>query len=151
MSQSLSQLYVHIIFHVSHNHVAIHPKDSTKLYAYISSLLKQEGCVPMQINGMCDHIHILCILSKNIALSKLLRHIKSVSSGWIKTLDPCYGKFAWQKGYGVFSVSPSVCDKTIRYIIQQEEHHKKMSFQEEYRMFLKEYNVEYQEEYLWED
>jgi len=151
MSQSLSQLYVHIIFHVNHNHVAIRPADSAKLYTFLASLLKQEECTPVQINGIYDHIHILCILSKNIALSTLLQRIKSISSQWIKGIDLYYAKFAWQKGYAAFSVSPSVCERTIRYIVQQEEHHKRMSFQDEYKMFLKEYNIDFREEYLWRD
>jgi hypothetical protein len=90
-------------------------------------------------------------MSKNIALSKLVEEIKRHSSRWIKTLDKHYKTFAWQGGYGGFSVSPSVHDKTKQYIENQEEHHKKMKFQEEYLMFLKEYGIEYNEKYLWND
>jgi hypothetical protein len=90
-------------------------------------------------------------MSKNIALAKLVEEIKGNSSRWIKTFNLYYENFAWQGGYGGFSVSPSLHDKTKRYIENQEEHHKKMSFQGEYLMFLKEYEIEYNEQYLWTD
>ena len=90
-------------------------------------------------------------MSKNIALAKLVEEIKRHSSRWIKTLDEHYKSFAWQGGYAGFSVSPSLHDKTKRYIENQEEHHKKITFQEEYLMFLKEYGIEYDENYLWND
>ena len=103
------------------------------------------------INGIEDHLHILCIMSKNIALAKLLEEIKRHSSRWIKTKDSYYNNFAWQGGYGGFSVSPSLHEKTKRYIENHKTHHKKMSFKEEYLLFLKEYGIEYNEEYLWRD
>jgi len=151
MSQSLSQLYVHIIFHVNHRLIAIRQVDANKLYAYLGTLLKGEECSPILINGTHDHVHIFCILSKNVALSKLTQHLKSISSQWLKQLDPYYSKFAWQKGYGAFSVSPSVREKTISYISKQLEHHQRINFKEEYLLFLEEYGVEYNEMYLWED
>jgi REP element-mobilizing transposase RayT len=121
------------------------------LYAYIGSIIKDNESIPIKINGVEDHIHILCVMSKNITLAKLVEEIKRHSSRWIKTLDPYYAKFAWQGGYGGFSVSPSLHDKTKHYIENQEEHHKKISFKEEYLMFLKEYGIEYNEKYLWTD
>jgi hypothetical protein len=90
-------------------------------------------------------------MSKNIALSKLVEEIKRNSSRWIKTKSTCYKNFAWQGGYGGFSVSPSLCNKTKIYIQNQEKHHKKMSSKEEYILFLKEYGVEYHEKLLWDD
>lgn len=90
-------------------------------------------------------------MSKNIALAKLVEDIKRHSSRWIKTKDPHYKTFSWQAGYGAFSVSPSLHDKTKQYILNQEVHHKKMTFKEEYLLFLKEYGIDYKEEYLWRD
>ncbi|MCK4923002.1 MAG: transposase, partial [Bacteroidales bacterium] len=96
-----------------------------------------------------NHLHILCVMSKNIALAKLTEEIKRHSSRWIKTRGSHYIKFAWQGGYAGFSVSQSLHDKTRRYIETQEEHHKKITFKEELIAFLKEYGIDYNEKYLW--
>lgn len=126
-------------------------QEKNELYAYIGSIIKDNESIPVIINRVEDHIHILCIMSKNIALAKLVEEIKRHSSRWIKTKDQHYINFAWQGGYGGFSVSPSLLEKTKTYIAKQEEHHKKMSFKEEYLMFLKEYGIEYNDPYLWTD
>ena len=149
MSQSLTKLYVHLIFHVKNNRLKIRQTEEKELYAYIASILKDNESLPVKINGTEDHIHILCVMSKNISLSKLTEEIKRHSSRWIKTKNPCYAKFSWQGGYAGFSVSPSICNKTKRYIINQKEHHKTVSFKEEYIFFLKEYDIDYDERYLW--
>jgi REP element-mobilizing transposase RayT len=151
MSQSLSQLYTHIIFRIKDQNIFIREKEKDDLYAYIGSIIKENKSIPILINGVKDHIHILCIMSKNIALAKLVEEIKRHSSRWIKTQSTCYKSFAWQGGYGGFSVSPSLFNKTKIYIQNQVKHHKKMSFKEEYLLFLKEYGVEYHEKFLWDD
>ncbi len=131
--------------------MVIREQEADELYAYIGSIIKDRQSIPISINGVGDHIHILCILSKNVALADFLEDVKKYSSRWIKTKDNYYKTFAWQGGYGGFSVSPSLCDKTKQYIQKQKEHHKKMTFQEEYLLFLKEYGIEYDEKYLWRD
>jgi REP element-mobilizing transposase RayT len=151
MSQSLTKLYVHVVFHVKNNNCRIRIKEMPELYAYIGSVIKDNQSIPIIINGVDDHVHILCVLSKNMALAKLVEEIKRHSSRWIKTRDPYYANFSWQGGYGGFSVSPSVHDKTKVYIERQAEHHRKLSFKEEYLLFLKEYDIEYNEDYLWTD
>ena len=151
MAQSLSKLYVHIIFHIKSPSIKIRKTDTDELYAYIGAIIKDNNSIPIIINGTEDHIHILCVLSKNIALAKLVEEIKRHSSRWIKTKGSHYAQFAWQGGYGGFSVSQSLHDKTKRYIENQEEHHKKISFKEEYLLFLKEYHIEYNEQYLWNE
>ena len=151
MAQSLSKLYVHIIFHVKSTFQQIRKEDRNELYSYIGSTIKQNGSIPIVINGVGNHVHVLCIMSKNIALSKLVEEIKKNSSRWIKTKDSYYQKFAWQGGYTGFSVSQSVHDKTKKYIENQEEHHKRMSYQDEVKLFLEEYGIGYEEEYLWSD
>ncbi len=148
MSQSLSKLYVHIVFHIKNPLAKIRKEDKNYLYAYIGAIINDNESIPILINGVEDHIHILCVMSKNIALAKLVEEVKRHSSRWIKTKDLYYANFAWQGGYGGFSVSPSLHNKTKNYIKNQEEHHKKMSFKEEYLLFLKEYNIDYNEEYL---
>lgn len=112
MSQSLSKLFVHIIFHIKSTSVDIRKEDSNELYAYIGAILKDLSCVPILINGVNDHVHILCVMSKNIALAKLVEDVKRHSSRWIKTKNKYYAKFAWQGGYAGFSVSSSLCERT---------------------------------------
>jgi REP element-mobilizing transposase RayT len=149
MSQSLSKLFIHIIFHIKNGSVEIEKTICQELFAYMGAIIKDNESIPILINGTADHIHILCVLSKNIALSKLVEEIKRHSSRWIKTKGEQYKLFAWQGGYGAFSVSPSLHDKTKRYIENQEDHHKKMTFKDEYLLFLKEYGINYNEQYLW--
>jgi REP element-mobilizing transposase RayT len=151
MAQSLSKLYVHIIFHIKNHHVTVRNEDKKDLYAYIGSIIKDNGSIPILINGISDHVHILCVMSKNIALAKLTEEIKRHSSRWIKTRGLYYRQFAWQGGYAGFSVSQSIHGKTKRYIENQEDHHKKKTFKEELVVFLKEYGIEYNEQYLWTD
>lgn len=100
---------------------------------------------------MGDHIHILFLLSKDVCLSHIVEEVKRNSSRWIKTLDTYYATFEWQRGYGAFSVSQSVVDKTLQYIKGQSEHHKRRTFKEEYIDFLKTYGIEYNEEYVFKD
>ena len=151
MAQSLSKIFVHIIFHIKGNSCTIRKQEEKELYAYMGAIIKDNESIPILINGVEDHIHILCVMSKNIALAKLVEEIKRHSSRWIKTNDAYYSNFVWQGGYGGFSVSRSLHDKTKRYIENQEEHHKKITFKEEYLLFLKEYGIDYNEQYLWTD
>jgi len=151
MSQSLSKLYIHLIFHIKNPNFPIRQEEKNDLYAYIGTIIKDNGSIPILINGTHDHVHILCVMSKNISLATLVEEIKRHSSRWIKTLNSHYKEFAWQGGYAGFSVSQSIHDKTKRYINNQEEHHKKMTFREELIGFLKDYEIEYDERYLWTD
>ena len=149
MSQSLSKVYIHIVFHTKYNQELINPEIENELFAYLGGILKHNKCVPIVINGIEDHVHILCIQSKNIALSALLEELKRNSSRWIKTKGAQYAEFAWQGGYGCFSVSISRVDVVKRYIENQKAHHKTEKFKEEYVRFLKESNIEYNPDYLW--
>ena len=149
MSQSLSKLYIHIVFHTKYNQNLIKTDVESELYAYLGGILQKNKSVPIAINGVEDHVHILCIMSKNIALADLLEELKRNSSRWIKTKGSDYTDFAWQGGYGGFSVSQSKVDVVKRYIENQKEHHKNETSKEEYLRFLKEYNVDYDPNYLW--
>ena len=102
----------------------------------------------MQIGGMPNHVHILTVLPKTMSLVDFVRTLKTNTSKWIKQLDDCYARFAWQDGYGAFSVSPSLISKTVDYIRNQEEHHKKRSFRDEYKLFLEHYGIDYDEKYI---
>lgn len=151
MSQSLSKIFTHIIFHIKRDSPVILTENKKDLYAYMGSIIKDNESIPIIINGVEDHVHILCVLSKNISLAKFLEEIKRHSSRHIKSFGSHYKNFAWQGGYGGFSVSPSLHDKTKQYIQNQEKHHKKISFKDEYLLFLKEYGINYDEKYIWTD
>lgn len=148
MAQSLSKIYIHLTFHIKNNQAHIRQEDKKRLFAYIGTIIKDTECIPIKINGTSDHLHVLCTLSRNVTMAKLTEEIKRHSSRWIKTLSPYYSKFAWQTGYGVFSVSQSVVEKTISYIENQEIHHRRMSYKDELIAFLEEYKVDYDERYL---
>ena len=150
MGQSLVKNYIHIVFSTKHRVPLIHQPVQDELYSYIGRIYKEMECQPIKIGGYTDHIHILCMLSKKIALMKLLEEVKSHSSKWMKTKGEILKKFYWQNGYGAFSVNPSQVNIVIAYIENQKEHHKRRSFQDEYRAILRKYKVEYDERYIWD-
>ena len=150
MAQSLVKNYLHIIFSTKHRQPLIHDPVSLELYSYLAGICRNLECYPLKVGGYIDHVHILCMLSRKIALMKLLEEVKSHSSSWIKTKGPSLANFYWQDGYGAFSVSPSHVDIVKAYIEKQAEHHRKKSFQEEYLEFLKQYSIQYDERYLWD-
>jgi len=150
MPQSLTKVYVHITFSTKYRHPFIDDNIQQELWTYIGGICKTLECNPIRVGGYYDHVHICCLLSKKIAQMKLLEEVKKSSSKWIKTKGDQYGKFYWQDGYGIFSVNPSEIEKVIAYIDNQHEHHARQTFQKELLAFLKKYNVEYDERYLWE-
>lgn len=150
MGQSLVKNYMHIVFSTKHREPLIHPPVEAELHSYLGGICNKLHCQVIKVGGYTDHIHILCMLSKKIALMKLMEELKSHSSKWIKTKGAGYENFYWQDGYGAFSVNPSEIDTVIAYIANQHEHHSKKTFQNEYRAFLKKYNVEYDEKYVWD-
>ncbi len=148
MSQSLAKNYIHLIFATKYRENIIKQTDLSELYAYITGILNHIDCPMICIGGTTNHVHVLCVLNKNMALSKMVEEVKRSSSKWIKSKDPFYRQFGWQNGYGAFSVSQSKVEIVVKYIQNQEEHHKKMLFVDELKMFLREYGVEYKDEYL---
>jgi len=150
MSQSLAKILVHIIFSTKQRVPLISNTIRPKLYSYITGILENWDCDLIQTGGTKDHIHLLCVLSKNHAPCKILEQVKKNSSKWIKTLGSEFSKFQWQSGYGIFSVSQSNILLTKKYIEDQEKHHKKMTFQEEFKRFLEKYQVSYDERYIWD-
>ena len=150
MGQSLSQIYVHITFSTKHREKLIDIDIAQSLFEYIGGICKGLECNPIQVGGHRDHVHVLCQLSKKITQAKLLEEIKKRSSKWIKTKGAQYANFYWQSGYGIFSVKSADLNRVINYIKNQEEHHARKSFQEEYRAFLKSNNIEYNEDYVWD-
>ena len=150
MGQSLSKLYVHLIFGTKKRCPIIKENFEERLWAYLAGAFKKYGSKAIIINGVSDHIHVLFVLSKNIALSKLVEEIKKQSSKWIKEIDKNSQNFAWQIGYAAFSVSSSKVNIVKKYIEGQKEHHKFKTFREEVEEFLKQYDIiEYDKNYFW--
>lgn len=150
MPQSLVKNYVHLIWSTKYREHLIHIPVAEELYAYLGGICKRMECHPIKIGGYTDHVHVLCMLSKKIALMKLLEEVKSHSSKWMKSKGEDLSNFYWQDGYGAFSVNPSDIERIIAYVANQKEHHNKISFQNEYRAILKRYKVEYDERYVWD-
>ena len=150
MPQSLSKVYVHIIFSTKNRQNLIDNRIENSLYEYLGGICKGLECNPVRVGGHKNHVHLFCLLSRKVAQMKLLEEIKKQSSKWIKTKGQAYSNFYWQDGYGIFSVNPTETDKVIDYIQLQQEHHKHKSFQDEFITFLKKYQVEYDERYIWD-
>jgi len=150
MGQSLVKNYIHIVFSTKQREPIIRPPYEEGLHTYLGGICNSLECRPIRIGGFTDHIHILCMLSKKMALVKLIEELKSHSSKWMKTKDRSLEHFYWQNGYGAFSVNPTEVDTVVAYIANQHEHHSKKTFQDEYRAFLEKYKVEYDERYVWD-
>ena len=150
MPQSLVKNYIHLIFSTKNRDPVISNTYQKELYHYLAGICNNLECYPVQIGGYTDHVHILCLLSKKIALMKFVEEIKSYSSRWFKTKGGALANFYWQHGYGTFSVNPTEIEVVKKYIETQMEHHKSRSFQDEFRSFLNKYNIEYDERYVWD-
>jgi len=151
MADTYSQIYIHIVFAVKGRANLLSEKWKDELYKYITGIITNDGQKLIAINGMPDHIHILIGLKPTIALSDLVRDIKASSSKFINTQKWIAGKFEWQHGFGAFSYSHSQLTNVINYIQNQEEHHKKRTFREEYLEFLKAYTVDFKEEFIFDE
>jgi putative transposase len=150
MPQSLSRVYVHIIFSTKHRKNIISADIKNELFSYLGGICRDLKCNALEVGGHQNHIHVLAILNKSVTQVKLMEEIKKSSSKWIKLKGDKFSNFYWQDGYGIFSVNPSEIDIVREYIQNQEAHHKKKSFKDEFIAFLDKYNVEYDERYLWD-
>jgi len=151
MANTYSQLYVQIVFAVKGRQNLISKKWKNEIYKYITGIITNQKQKLIAINGMPDHIHILVGIKPNIPLSDLVRDIKSSSSKFINEQKWINGKFEWQTGFGAFSYGHSQLTNVIKYIEDQEEHHRTKTFKEEYMAFLKLFNIDFRNEYLFED
>ncbi len=151
MAQSHGKIYLYIIFHVKTSSPKIEEQHLERVHSYIGQVINSTGCQVIRVGGVADHVHVLCLLSRNETVSHLIEEMKRNSSRWIKTLSPKYEHFAWQGGYAVFSVSQSIVEKTVDYINHQKNHHQKVAFHDEYVQFLKLYHIDYDEQYLLKD
>ncbi len=149
MPQSLSKVLVHLVFSTKQREPLIGAEVRPRLHNYIVGILDNLKCHSIQTGGVEDHVHILCPLHRTISQADLVEEVKKGSSKWMKS-DGCVPGFAWQAGYGAFSIGESQVDAVVRYIRNQEEHHHKVTFQEEYRRFLERYKIPYDERYVWD-
>jgi putative transposase len=148
MSQSLARNVVHLIFSTKNREPFILPTVRDDLFNYLGATLKGINCPPIRVGGVADHVHLLFVLSKTITLAKAVEEVKKESSKWAK--GKVHPKFYWQTGYGAFSVSPSQEDTVARYIENQERNHRKRTFQDEFREFLRTHRIEWDEKYVWD-
>jgi REP element-mobilizing transposase RayT len=145
-----SQIYIQVVFAVRGRSSQIHSSWEEKLYKYITGIVRNKGQKMLAINGVSNHIHFLIGIKPSCRLSDLVREIKKSSNKFVNENRFSKYKFAWQEGYGSFSYNHSQLDNVIKYILNQKEHHRTKSFKEEYLHFLEDFNLDYDERYLFE-
>ena len=150
MPQSLANIYVHLIFSTKDRVPFLTKNLRPDLHSYTATVLANLNSPAVLINSVEDHVHILFNMGRTVSLAQVVEEVKKASSKWIKTQGEGLAKFAWQSGYGGFSVSESNVPKVTDYIQKQEEHHRVKTFQEEYRDFLKKHHIEFNEQYVWD-
>ena len=149
MAQTLVNVLVHVVFSTKDRRHLIKAEVQLLLFAYLAGTLKNLDSPCLAIGGTSNHVHLLTALSKKASLSDVVGKLKKSSSKWLKTKGPAYAHFAWQEGYGAFSIGQSQVGAVKRYIARQEAHHKTKSFEAELIATLRKYEVEYDERYLW--
>jgi REP element-mobilizing transposase RayT len=150
MPQSFSSLLVHLIFSTKNRARSLTPEVNSALHPYLAVVLKDNNCAPVQVGGIDEHVHLLFRLSRTHTIAKMVEIVKIGSTKWLKSKSLVVGDFHWQSGYGAFSVSESAKDSVVKYILNQHEHHRKVTFQEEYRQFLDRHGIAYDEKYMWD-
>jgi len=151
MAQSLARLWTHFIFSTKDRFPFLTDKVLRReMHAYLAEMLRKHDCETLIVGGVEDHTHSLFALSRTHAIASVIKEVKRTSSGWIKGASRKLSKFHWQGGYAAFSVSQSNLVDVIRYIENQEEHHKRVTFQDEYRAFLNAHRIEFDERYIWD-
>ena len=149
MANTYSSLFYHFVFSTKNRTAFIRPEIETRVWAYIGGIAREQKMAAIQIGGVDDHIHALVMAPPTLAPFEIAKYLKRDSSKWIHETFPVLSDFAWQEGYGAFSVSKSGLEAVANYIQNQLAHHEKRNFQEEYVEFLQKHNVEYDERYLW--
>ncbi len=150
MHQSLSKVLVRLVFSTKDRYPFLTPEVRPELHAYAATVLKSCESPAIVINSVTEHIHILCVLSKNRAICDVIQKLKTGTSKWIKSKGGILQKFHWQNGYGAFSVSQSQVGSVRKYIANQEAHHRRMTFEEEFRSLLQKHEMEYDERFVWD-
>jgi putative transposase len=150
MSQSLVKNLIHLVYSTKHRQPWISKNNRDGLFAYQAGIFKEWDSPAFVIGGVEDHVHALFVLSKNHPLKKIVEEVKKSSSKWMKTDGPKNAEFHWQAGYGVFSVSQSNLDVVKRYIENQEDHHRRMTFQDDLRAIFRRHGIEFDERFVWD-
>lgn len=150
MAGTYSQIYIQYVFAVKARQNLLQKPWREEVFKYIAGIIKEKNQKPIIIDGTCDHVHVFVGLKPSMNISDLVRDIKNNSSNFINKNNWVKGKFSWQEGYGAFSYSHSSIENVYKYIENQEEHHKNKSFKEEYYEFLKQFDIDYNEQYLFD-
>ena len=150
MANTYSQVYLQFVFAVKGRQSLINPENNEELQKYITGIVQNRKQKMLAINNMPEHLHLFVGFGTTMSMADFMEEVKAISSKFINENGWVKGKFEWQRGYGVFSYSRSQIDNVIKYIINQQEHHKKKTFKDEYLEFLKKFEVEYDERYLFE-
>ena len=148
MANTFTQIYIHFLFAVQNRISLIQPEWKDELYKYITGIVQKNGHKLIAVNGIANHVHIFVGYKPHQLIPELMQDVKGSSSKWINEKKFVKGKFSWQEGYGAFSYSHSQIDQVVRYIANQEKHHKKQTFQEEYILLLKKFKVQFDEKYI---
>ena len=150
MSQSLSSILIHLVFSTKNREPFITPIIEVELHPYMAKIFRELKSPSLAIDGTNDHVHVLFSLARVITVADLVEELKTSTSKWIKTKGREFRAFQWQGGYGAFSIGQSNVEVLKRYIRNQKAHHRRVSFQDEYRKFLKSYEIDYDERYVWD-
>ncbi len=150
MAHTFSNLLTHVIFSTKRRIPLIAAEIKNELHAYMGGIIRQLNGQPIRIDGTSDHVHLLLRLPPDVSVSETLRILKTNSSRWVHERWPSRRAFGWQAGYSAFSVSQSNASKVLKYITSQEEHHRRVSFEEEFLAFLKKHRIQYDKLYLWD-
>ncbi|MBX3434286.1 MAG: IS200/IS605 family transposase [Pirellulales bacterium] len=150
MPQSLASLHVHFVFSTKNREPRLETEFRPRLFEYIGGTLRECNCVLVAAGGTADHLHLLVSLARTTSVADVMRIVKANSSKWIHQVDARLGDFQWQTGYGAFAVSFSAIDAVRSYLANQDVHHAKQSFQDEFRELLRRHEVEWDERYVWD-
>jgi REP element-mobilizing transposase RayT len=149
MSHTFTKLLTHVIFSTKERRSLMDDEFQLRLFPYLGGIIREMGGTPLTINGPSDHVHLLAQTKTSVSIAKLVETVKSNCTGWVHREWKERWAFAWQEGYGAFSVGPIQVPEVIKYIAGQKEHHRTISFQEEFISLLQKYGIEYDERYIW--
>jgi putative transposase len=150
MAQSLAKVLIHLVFSTKRRALTLPHEPYLALHAYAQGIFKTQKCHLIEMNNVADHVHILFDLHRTEGLSNVVMHVKKGTSRWLKEQSPDYQNFDWQEGYGAFSIGRSQREQLVAYIKNQQEHHRRKSFQEEFREILNLYEIDYDEHFVWD-
>jgi putative transposase len=150
MPQSLARICIHLVFSTKHRKLLLPADPYTELHGYAQGIFQSQKCHLVEMNNVGDHVHILFDLHRTASVAEVVMHVKKGTSRWLKEQSATFAEFDWQEGYGAFSIGRSQLDEVVAYIRKQQQHHARVTFQDEFRKFLQSYEVEFDERYVWD-